>query len=235
MRMLMMIMNDIRFQWRHGFYILYILVCSIYLILLHTIPIHYKETVALLLTFSDPSALGLILAGGIVLLEKDQGIHDCLFVTPLRLREYLLAKAISLSLLSVLSAWVIHTFALGIPSSPFLFTISVMLTSSLFTLLSIGVVVRTQSVNGFILLSQLYALPFALPLLGFLGKGNMFVYLIIPTEGSLLLLKSMIRQISIGEAIYAIIILSVGNVLVYYWAQYSFKRSIIMGLGRGEG
>jgi fluoroquinolone transport system permease protein len=235
MRILMTIMNDIRFQWRHGFYIVYVIVCSIYLILLNSIPIHYKETVALLLTFSDPSALGLILAGGIVLLEKDQGIHDSLFVTPLRLREYLLAKAISLSLLSVLSAWVIHTFALGTPNSPFLFTISVMLTSSLFTFLSIGVVVRTQSLNGFILLSQLYALPFALPLLGYLGIGNRFVYLFIPTEGSLLLLKSMIRQISIGEAIYAIIILSIGNLVVFYWAQYSFKRSIIMGLGRGEG
>lgn len=234
MRMLMTIIYDIRFQWRHGFYLVYLLVCSIYLIMLHFIPVQYKETVALLLTFSDPSALGLILAGGIVLLEKDQGIHDSLFVTPLRLREYLIAKAISLSIISILSAWAIHIFALGTPSSPLLFTTGVMLTSSLFTLLSIGIVVRTQSVNGFILLSQLYALPLAFPLLHFLGIGNKYMYLIFPTEGSLLLLKSMMRQLSTGEAIYAIIILSIGNAVVFYWAQYSFKRSLLMGMGRGE-
>lgn len=215
MRMLMTILYDIRFQWRHGFYFVYLLVCTIYLILLHSIPVHYKETAALLLTFSDPSALGLILAGGIVLLEKDQGIHDSLFVTPIRLREYLIAKSISLSIISVLSAWVIHIFALGMPSSPFLFTFAVMLTSSFFTLLSIGVVVRSQSINGFILLSQLYALPFALPLLDFFDIGPRFMYLIFPTEGSLLLLKSMLQQIAVGEAIYGVIILSIGNAVVF--------------------
>lgn len=235
MRMIMTVLYDIRFQWRHGFYLVYMLVCSFYLILLNSIPVHYKKSAALLLTFSDPSALGLILAGGIVMLEKDQGIHDSLFVTPIRLMEYLLAKAVSLSLLSILSAWTIHVFSLGIPSSPFHFTIGVLLTSSLFTFLSIGVVVRSQSINGFILLSQLYALPLALPLLDFFDTGDRFMYLIFPTEGSLLLLKSIMQQVSAKETIYAIIILSIGNVIVFLWAQQSFKRKILMNIGKGEG
>lgn len=234
MRMFMTIFHDIRFQWRHRFYFVYLFVCSIYLVLLNTIPARFKESVALLLTFSDPSALGLILAGGIVLLEKDQGIHDSLFVTPIRLREYLLAKAISLSILSILSAWIIHGFSIGVPASPFHFTIAVMLTSSLFTLLSIGIVVRSQSINGFILLSQLYALPFALPLLDFFNIGPRFLYLIFPTEGTLLLLESIVRKVSVGETIYAIIILIIGNVFVFWWAQQSFKRKILMNIGEGK-
>lgn len=233
-RMLMTVLYDIRFQWRHGFYFVYMLVCSIYLILLHSIPGHYKESAALLLTFSDPSALGLILAGGIVLLEKDQGIHDSLFVTPLRLWEYLLAKAISLSLLSILSAWAIHVFSIGVPASPFHFTIGVLLTSSFFTLLSIGVVVRTQSINGFILLSQLYALPLAFPLLDVFDIGDRWMYLLIPTEGSLLLLKSIMQPVSVEETLYAIIILTIGNLVVFLWALRSFKHKILMNIGKGE-
>lgn len=56
---------DIRFQWRHGFYWIYVIICAFYLVLLHLIPDHYREQTMLLLTFSDPSALGLILAGGL--------------------------------------------------------------------------------------------------------------------------------------------------------------------------
>lgn len=233
MRMWMTVWHDIRFQWRHKFYLIYTLVCTIYLLLLHSIPTDYKITVALLLTFSDPSALGLILAGGIVLLEKDQGIHDSLFVTPIRVTEYLLAKAISLSILSITSAWIIHLLSIGVPASPFHFTIGILLTSSLFTLLSIGVVVRTQSVNGFILLTQLYALPFALPLLDFFNIGSRYMYMVIPTEGTLLLLKSMIQKPASGETLYALAILITGNILIFLWAKRSFKRVILLNIGRG--
>ncbi|NIK79277.1 fluoroquinolone transport system permease protein [Paenibacillus castaneae] len=229
MRLIKMIRHDIQFQWRHRFYFAYMVVCSVYLLLLHGIPSGYKEKTAMLLTFSDPSALGLIFAGGILLLEKDQGIHDCLFVTPLRLTEYLVAKACSLSLLSLIAAWVIHGFSLGMPSSPFLFSLGVLLSSSFFTLLSIGVVVRTQSINGFILLIQLYALPFTIPLLSLLDWGPRMLYSLFPTYGSLLLLSSIYRPIALHEIIYAIGILIVGNIAIFIWARHSFQQRILLG------
>jgi fluoroquinolone transport system permease protein len=234
MRIMNTIQNDIRFQWRHGLYWVYMLVCILYLLLLYFIPIGHKDTVTILLTFSDPSVLGLILAGGIVLLEKDQGIHDSLFVTPLRLFEYLLAKAISLSLLSLAVAWAIHFFSLGVPAAPIRFSLGVFLTSGLFSLLSLGIVVRARSVNGFILMSQFYSLPFAVPLLGFFGIGKPEIYLIFPTQGSLLLLKSSHQYVSFGETVYAIMILILANVGVFYWAYGSFQQRILLKLGDGD-
>lgn len=233
MRLMATVWHDIRFQWRHGFYGVYVLVCALYLLLLHFIAEGYKETVTMLLTFSDPSALGLIFAGGIVLLERDQGIHDSLFVTPIRLLEYLLAKAVSLSLLSLTAAWAIHFFSLGAPMSPFHFSFGVLLTSGFFTLLSIGVVVRSQSINGFILLSQLYALPFTLPLLGLFGVGDTLIYRVFPTEGSLLLLKTAYEHISLGEMVYAYVILILGNVAAFLWAHHSFKQRVLLRIGEG--
>jgi len=219
--------HDIRFQWRHGFYVVYILVCLLYLLLLHFIPADNQASIAILLTFSDPSAVGLILAGGLILLEKDQGIHDHLFATPLRLQEYLLAKAVSISLLSTSAAWVIHGFSVGMPTSPILFSLSILLSSSFFTFLSIGVVSRAQSINGFILLSQIYALPFTLPLLYFFGIGRESLYLIFPTHGSLLLLQSALRSLSWREIIYALAILVSWNGMAFLWAQRSFERRIL--------
>lgn len=224
---------DIRFQWRHGFYWIYVIICAFYLVLLHLIPDHYREQTMLLLTFSDPSALGLILAGGIVLLERDQGIHDPLFVTPIRVREYLLSKAGSLSVLSLLAAWVIHVVASGIPQSPFGFSTGIILTSSFMTLLSIGVVARCQTINGFILLSQVFALPFILPLLGYFKVWNSKLFLWLPTEGTLRLLSSGTSAMSFGNYIYSISILLLWNVVIYVWAKRSFENHVMMRIGKG--
>lgn len=235
MRLIRMVQHDIRFQWRHRFYHAYFLVCCVYLLLLQCLPTIYKEKAAMILTFSDPSALGLIFAGGILLLERDQGILDSLFVTPLRLTEYLISKAISLSLLSLAAAWAIHSFSLGLPNSPFLFSIGVLLSSSFFTLLSIGIVVRTQSINGFILLSQLYALPFVLPLLSMLDWGPRIIYAPFPTYGSLLLLSSIYRSVTLAEGIFSISILLIGNLGVFLWAKQSFQNHILHRISEGSG
>ncbi|MHA6481613.1 fluoroquinolone export ABC transporter permease subunit [Paenibacillus sp. strain BS8-2] len=218
---------DLRFQLRHGFYGVYGLIIALYLLLLYYVPDKHKELVSMLLTFSDPSAVGLIVVGGIVLLERDQGIHDSLFATPVRLWEYLGAKAVSISFLSLAAAWVIHSGAHGLPEHPVLFSIGVVLTSTLFTFLSIAVVAKAATINGFIMLSQLYALPFIIPLLGLMGFGPMMLYVAIPTNGSLMLLSSAFSPLTATEVGYAIIILLIGNAVVYMWAQHMFRRRIL--------
>lgn len=226
---------DIRFQWRHGFYFIYMVICALYLVFLHLIPDSYREQTMVLLTFSDPSALGLILAGGIVLLERDQGIHDPLFVTPIRVREYLLSKAGSLAVLSLLAAWVIHVVASGLPQSLIGFSTGIILTSSLMTFLSIGVVARCRSINGFIVLSQVYALPFILPLLGYFKVWNSRLFLFLPTEGTLRLLSSGTSVMTDGNYFYSISILLVWNMVVYLWAKRSFEQHVMMLIGKGGG
>lgn len=236
MRFLHAFTFDLRFQFRHGFYIAYAFVCICYWTLLNFIPDNYLEKVVILLTFSDPSALGLILAGGILLLERDQGIHDPLFVTPIRTRDYLLAKVASLSVLSLIAAWVIHTTSTGVPDSPFLFSAGIVLTSSLMTLLSIGVVVRSQTINGFIIMSQVYAFPLILPLLGFFDIWNTSLFFILPTEGTLLLLGSAFATLSTEQIFYALFILLVWNYIVYLWTNYSYKKYVLGESGeRGRG
>lgn len=233
MRFMSALVFDIKFQWRHGFYIAYAFVCACYWTLLYFIPDKHLEKIVTVLTFSDPSTLGLILAGGILLLERDQGIHDPLFVTPIRTREYLLAKATSLSVLSLTAAWVIHITSSGVPESPFLFSIGIVLTSSLMTFLSIGVVVRYRTINGFILMSQVYALPLILPLLGFFDVWDLKLYTILPTEGTLLLLQSAFFSLSNGEILYAISILICWNYALYMWAKFSYKKYVLRNIGEG--
>ncbi|WP_334074547.1 MULTISPECIES: ABC transporter permease [Paenibacillus] len=225
---------DLRFQWRHGFYGVYLFVCFCYWILLRFVPENYREITATVLTFSDPAALGLILAGGIVLLEKDQGIHDPLFVTPVYVRDYLLSKATSLTVLSLTAGWIIHLSSGSLPSSSFAFSAGVVLTSTFMTLLSIGVAARYRTVNSFILMTQVYAMPVVLPLLGFFDLWHSNLFLGLPTEGTLRLLQ-FDHNGSPGNMLYSLTILTVWNVAVYFWAHRSFSCFILREAGKGGG
>lgn len=231
MRLISQTLFNVRFQWRHGFYAVYVLVCACYWLLVRALPEAYREQAAQLLTFSDPSALGLIMAGGIILLERDQGVHDPLFVTPVRIAEYLAAKAVSLGLLSLAAAWVIHLYAAGVPASPLAFSAGIGLTSSFMTLLSVCAAVRCRTINGFILLSQAYAMPFILPLLGFFGIWETPLYWALPTEGSLRLLR---EPAGMAEVVCSIMVLILWNAIAFGWAHRSCRRHLKERIGTGE-
>ncbi|RED89205.1 ABC transporter permease [Cohnella phaseoli] len=200
---------DVRFQWKQRFYFVYVFICAVYVGLLHTIPDSYVDTTLVLLTFSDPSALGLLLAGGIVLLERDMGIWSSLFATPIKLAEYLLAKCLSLGLLSLAAAFAIHLPVGGWPTAPIYFSLGVLLTSCLFTLIGIATSILSQSINGFLIRSQAYSLVFIFPVLGYLNVFDMPLYRLLPTHGSLLLMSGSLYPLSHGEGAYAIAILIV--------------------------
>lgn len=231
MRWAAMLRADIRFQRRHGFYYAYALVCLVYIGLLHFVPEGARDRTASLLTFSDPSALGLLFAGGILLLERGQAVMDQLFVTPLRLHEYLLSKILTLALLSLVSAWLIHGFGAGIPAHPAAFSLSVALTSSLCTLLGIGVASRYETTNGFILMSQLYCAFLVAPLLGVFDVLDSPVYWALPTQGSLVLLDLADGGPTPWRTVCSATILLAWNGAMYAWAARSFERHVLRGGG----
>lgn len=235
MRGITLFIFDLRFQWRHGFYFVYLLVCAAYWVLLRFIPEPYREETALVLAFSDPCAIGLIMAGGIVLLERDQGIHDPLFVSPIHVREYLLSKAASLSVLSLIAGWIIHLSSGSLPDSTIGFSAGILLTSSFMTLLSIGVAARYRTINGFILMVQAYALPFVLPLLGYFDWWYTDLFLLLPTEGTLRLLDTSNEHTNLFEALYSLAILLIWNYGVYLYAYRSYSRHVLMYVGEGRG
>jgi fluoroquinolone transport system permease protein len=223
---------DVRFQWRHGFYYAYLLVCVLYVVLLRFVQEGIRDEVAVLLTFSDPSALGLIFAGGILLLERGQGIHDALFVTPVRLGEYVWAKMVSLGVLSLAAAWAIHLPTVGVPEGALFFSIGVVLTSWFFTLLGLGVAVKYRSINGFIIASQVYSIVFTVPLLGYLRWWDSGLYRWLPTHGSLLLLNASYRA-GAWEAMFATFVLGGWVALAFLWARRELERAIVLRKGGG--
>ncbi|MFD0714796.1 ABC transporter permease [Paenibacillus sp. GCM10027626] len=230
---------DMKLQARHGFYYAYLIISILYIILLQALPGEYRQLTGIILTFSDPSALGFFFIGGLVLLEKGQGIHDSLFVTPYTTSEYIWSKTLSLMLLSLLTSTVIHLSAFGLSAGSSLlpFWAGVGLTSIFFTLIGLGVAAGCQTLNGFFLQSMLVTAVFYLPLLEIVGVYDRLhlLYAVLPTHATLLLLKSPFEPVSNLTLLYAMLQLGAWIALAYLWTRRMFTRAVILKIGKGEG
>ncbi len=230
------IKHDIKFQFRHGFYYVYIIVTLSYIAFLNLLPFGLRSPAAVLVVFTDPCVLGFFFIGGIVLFEKGQGVFQNLFVTPFRLHDYLISKTLSLSLLSTSAAYAILLFTFGFNFNPFLLFIGVTLSSFLFTLIGLTLAVRVNTLNQYLIVSIVYVLPLMLPLLDFLGLVHSPIFYLLPAKPSLVLIGGAISGgTEVSEIIYAVLALSAWIVIAYIWAYRWFCRYVINRIGGGNG
>lgn len=105
--LLALIKGDIRFQWKYGFYLVYLIFSILYIGLLYAFPESWRKTACALLIFTDPAAMGLFFMGAIVLYEKSEHVLDSIAVSIIRPIDYTLSKLFSLSIISLITALVI--------------------------------------------------------------------------------------------------------------------------------
>ena len=149
MRFKNLLLWDMKFQARYGFYLLYGILTAFYVVILFSLPQSWKENVAALLVYSDPAAMGLFFMGAIILLEKSQRVTSFFAVSPIRVLEYVCSKVLSLSLIGLLVAVVLAAVS---NHKSLLLVLSVsFLSSVLFTLSGIIIATKITSLNQFIL------------------------------------------------------------------------------------
>ena len=232
MRLLQVLKQDLKFQFRHGFYHAYLVISVLYILLLLYVPGEYRAFAAGIIVFSDPAMLGFFFVGALLLLERDENILEGLFVTPLRVGEYLAARVVSLAVLALITAFIIAVIALGFNFNFILLFLGLTLTACFFTLLGVTVAVRVETVNQYLLTSIFYSVVISLPLLEFLGLFETVLFYLWPTRASLVLIFAAFGTgVQMWELIYTVFILVVWIVIAYHWAYSWFYRYIIMKTG----
>jgi fluoroquinolone transport system permease protein len=149
MRTKALLAGDIRFQFKYGFYFLYLIFTVIYIGLLYALPVSWKEPAAVLMIFSDPAAMGLYFMGAIVLFEKGEGVLNSIAVSPVKPMEYVLSKLLSIALISTAVGLLIG-FGGGVIANPLFFVPGVFLGSCLFSSIGLMVAANIASLNQFI-------------------------------------------------------------------------------------
>ena len=148
-RMITSLKADFLFQLKHGFYYVYIILALFYLIILSQFNTSIAKIILPIVIYTDPAVLGLFFIGGIVLLEKEQGILSLLYITPLRIWEYILSKLLTLTAISLLAGIAIAYLSYSGEIHLFLLIIGIILTAICFTLLGFIIAIKAKSVNHY--------------------------------------------------------------------------------------
>ncbi len=145
---------------------IYVLILAFYTYILTLFSDTALLWVKLFMIFSDPIMLGLFFVGGVVLIEKQEGVLKSLACSPLTLHQYLISKLVILSLLAVMVAAVLSLVRTN--HFNLVMMLGVLLGNVLFTLLGLWLVAKIQTVNQYILyatpLTMFITIPFIMGL-----------------------------------------------------------------------
>ena len=222
---------DIMFQWRHGFYAVYLVIVLLYAVSLRFVPGRFSAPVTVLLLFSDTSVLGVFFVGGLVLLERSQNTFESLFVTPLRIWEYLAVKVLSLTLIALLMSFAVVLGGYGWRFSPLPLFLGVGLTSAFFTLTGLALASRVRTMNGYFGVTAIVLIAAPLPLLDFFGILSSPLFLPFPTQASLVLFRAAFGTPSAGELAYGVLTLLLWIAGAGLWASRWFRTYVLVQAG----
>lgn len=219
MRLRSLLLGDMRFQMKYGFYFLYAFITVIYIIVLSLIPTEAKAKAVAVIIFTDPATLGLFFMGAIVLLEKSQRVLSSLAVSPIKIWEYIFSKVVSLGLISTLVGGII-----GIVSGThnLLWTaLGTFLGSVLFSLLGIIIATKVNSLNRFIIATVPTMLVLMLPPLAELFGYKSPIFAFYAGNVVLKLIDGITENLPVK-----LLVLAVWFAVFYYLAVKSTEKMI---------
>lgn len=229
MRILNALKGDMKFQFKQGFYFVYIIVTILYMLIIDQLPTRFENYAVPMVVFTDPSFVGFFFIGGIVMLEKGQGILQYLIITPLRPKEYLISKVISLSALAVIAGFTIAFVTYNSSFNWLLLFLGILQTSVFFTLYGFLVACGCNTINQYFLKMIPYIMILVLPTLLYFVFPHIWFLRIIPSIGGFKLVFGAFNGISILEAIGYVGYLTVINFVTLLVVERYFMRNIVKG------
>ena len=216
MRLIAALKSDLRFQYKHGFYAVYTFITVLYIIIMQKIPSGLiKDYAAALIVFSDPAMLGFFFIGGIIMLEKQQGIIDYLAVTPLSPQEYIKAKLATLGLLSI-AASILITLTTHFQGVNWLILIvAIAAVSVFFTLYGFLVAAGCRTINQYFLRMIPFLLLTILPCFAVIQFPYSWVFSVLPNVAGLKLTIGAFLGLSWQDTLFYLLVICVWDWVIY--------------------
>ncbi|PRX97980.1 fluoroquinolone transporter permease [Allonocardiopsis opalescens] len=224
---------ELKLQRRYGF--LYAAAFSgvLWLAVLLPIPSEYRDIAAPLVLFGDLTIVAFFFIAGSLFFEKGERTVFALVTTPLSFWEYLTAKLVTLTGLSVALSFAIVLPVHGLAFGAGLVLLGCLLMAPLMLLLSFVTAAPYAAISDWVVPSSFWIGLCSLPLLAYGGLWEHWSLYSVPTYGPLLLFGAAFGQLelSAGELVYAVVypLLWMGVLLVL--ARRVFDRFIVAGEG----
>lgn len=214
-------------------YPIYLLVALAYGLMLLAFPKRYLPTMVPIFLLFEPGLVGFMFVGTEIFAEKKDGAIGALAVTPIDWRDYILAKTLLLSLLSVIGAVLI--MAIGTRSLnglPYV-VVGTFLVSIVYTLLGIAVSAKYRDLDDYFIpilgVLVVSLLPFA-HYHGYLTGEAWKVLYAVPSYPAIYFFKAPFEEIATGTLVYSAAALLVWSGIAYQLAKLRFYRYAVEGL-----
>lgn len=222
---------DLRLQFRNGFYAAYLAMTLVFFLILIALPAGFRQRGFALIVLMDPAFMGFFFAGGLVLLERDQGVLQYIVTRGRGFFVYWRAKVTALLGLAavVVAALLAVASLLGFIApdlrAVFLLAVGLLLTVPLFFSLGLAMAGHVSRVTDYFVYSGLALTPLMYPLLELVEVPVGYFGIVSPVWGAVVLIGSMVKSHSdavvIGAAVAALL---VWNVAAYRPAKRAFHR-----------
>lgn len=219
---------DIQLQFRNGFYYASIFVAAVAGSLLRQVPSERLASLMGVILFSNLAVNTFYFVSGLVLLEKDEATLSALAVSPLRAREYLASKLITLSGLSLLENGLILIIGYTQRVAVLPFAAGLVIASLIYTLCGLLVIVRYRSINEFLMPSVVYTGMLSLPAFPLLLHYDGWPAYLHPMQAPLLLLQASFTPLPAWNLPYGLLygLLWIG---VLFWLCQRAFRTFVTG------
>lgn len=223
MRTRNLIIGDIMFQFKYGFYFVYTVFTILYISLIYFLPEQWKEKTAAILIFSDPAAMGLFFMGAIVLLEKSQMVLNSIAVSPVKVTEYIISKIVSLGFIST-AVGVLIAISAGLENL-ILVIIGIFLGSTIFTLFGLIIATNIHSLNQFIVATiPLEIISFLPPIFYIFGYDKTFMLI----HPGCILIRLISGNVEWMLLLIIVLCLWIG---LFYFVTYHTIKKMFKGVG----
>lgn len=224
---------DIRLQARNGFYYAAGFVALFWMLMLSQVTAANLGWLMPVFILSNLLINTFYFVAGLVLLEKEEGTLLAQSVTPLRSGEYLAAKVVTLSLLSLLEALLIVGVGYGLAFDLLPLLAGIILAAAIFVLSGFIAVSRYDSINEYLFPSFLYTLVFIPPFLDYLGLWQSWLVYLHPLQAPLLLAKAAFVPIATWQWVYGLLYAGLWLGLLAGWSLRAFDRFVMRAEGLG--
>jgi len=232
LRAVSLLKHDILFQFRHRFYYAYFFILAVYYSIISNVSGVVKDFLTIFILFSDTTVLGFFFVGGLILLERDQNTLQSIFVTPVKVGEYLFSKTVSLTILSYFASVFIALTAFGFPDEFLLFSAGAILSSTFFIFTGIAIAVRSKTVNKYFFNAIVFTMIFFVPIVDFIGIFKSSLFMIFPTYATITLFSVLIKELTFFEKTASLISLLFWNCGMLFIAKKWFYRFEILKNGK---
>ncbi len=222
-----LIIWDFKFALRYHIVTVAALVTLLYASVFFVFKEYDLTLVLQLMIFSDPTMLGFMFVGALILFEKNSHVLQAVAVSPVKHWQYIWSKAIVLTIIAVVSSLGMSLAASNFNFNPVYLISSICLTSFIFVFIGIAGVSKVRTFNQYILIIPLYTMPSVLPLLNFFQFTESKILYIVPTQATLNLLDAAFGKATLADIAFSFSYLVGWTIVAFLISRKMFVKHII--------